>query len=48
MFRFDDFRSEPPCMQAKVKLMEHQANLWKETGRNSFITRIQCKEVEHG
>ena len=28
--------------------MEHHANLHKQTGRKSFITKIQCKSVELG
>jgi len=48
MFRFDDFRSKAPCILAKIKLMEHHANLHKQTGRKSFITKIQCKSVELG
>jgi hypothetical protein len=43
--RFDDFRSEAPCMQAKIKLMEHQADLMKKSLKKSFITKIECREV---
>ena len=46
-YRFDDFRSLPPCLLAKVKLMEHQAYLEK-IGKKSFITQIKCGEVEIG
>jgi len=43
--RFDDFRSEAPCMLAKIKLMEHQADLMKKSLKKSFITKIECREV---
>jgi hypothetical protein len=44
--RFDDFRSLAPCIQAKIKLMEHQADLMKKSKKESFITKIECREVE--
>jgi hypothetical protein len=44
--RFDDFRSKAPCIQAKIKLMEHQADLMKKSKKESFITKIECREVE--
>ena len=46
MYRFDDFRSEPPCILAKIKLMQHQADLLKKSGKDSFVTKIECREVE--
>ena len=42
--RFDDFRSQETCILAKIKIMEHKANLMKETKKQSFITEITCKE----
>jgi len=47
-FRFDDFRSYNACMLAKIKLMEHQAQLLESTGKDSFITEIECRVVENG
>ena len=44
--RFDDFRSKAPCIQAKIKLMEHQADLMKKSQKESFIIKIECREVE--
>jgi hypothetical protein len=44
--RFDDFRSLAPCIQAKIKLMEHQADLMEKSGNKSFITKIECREVD--
>ena len=38
--RFDDFRSLAPCMQAKIKLME-------KSGNKSYITKIECREVDN-
>jgi len=46
-YRFDDFRSKAPCILAKVKLMEHLADL-EMAGKKSFITQIKCGEVEIG
>jgi hypothetical protein len=45
--RFDDFRSEAPCMLAKIKLMEHQADLMEKSGNKSYITKIECREVDN-
>ena len=47
-YRFDEWGSEWACNLSKIKLMEHQAYLLKETGKESFITKIECKEVENG
>jgi hypothetical protein len=33
-------------MLAKIKLMEHQADLMKKSLKKSFITKIECREVE--
>ena len=45
--RFDDFRSLAPCIQAKIKLMEHQVELMEKSGNKSFITKIECREVDN-
>ena len=48
VLRFDDFRSESACMLGKMKLMQHQANLLKETGKDTYVRKIECREVEKG
>lgn len=46
ILRFDDFRSEQACMLGKVKLMQHQADILKETGKDTYVRQIECRRVE--
>ena len=43
--RFDDFRSKAPCIQAKIKLMEHQADLMKKSQKESFIIKRKINYI---
>jgi hypothetical protein len=47
-YRFDEWGSEWACIQAKAKLIDHKLDLLRTTGKNSYITKIECKEADHG
>lgn len=46
-YSLDELNSELGCNLAKIKLMERQASLLKEASRDSFITKIECKEAQN-
>tara|TARA_R110002167_G_scaffold80670_2_gene221614 strand:- start:129 stop:326 length:198 start_codon:yes stop_codon:yes gene_type:complete len=46
VLRFDDFRSEQACMLGKIKLMQHQADILEETGKDTYVRKIECRRVE--
>ena len=47
-YRFDEWGSEWACIQAKAKLIDHKLDLLRTTGKDSYITKIECKEADHG
>jgi hypothetical protein len=33
-------------MLGKIKLMQHQADILKETGKDTYVRQIECRRVE--